>query len=118
MKILVTGAAGFIGSNLCRYLLNDCSHSVVALDNLTYAGNLTSLDDMRDNDAFEFIQADVCDEKALNGILFNHESPRRGEIAEIKASELGIGKTKLQAVATADDGSTVASFPLDVEITR
>lgn len=73
MKILVTGAAGFIGSNLCRYLLNDCSHSVVALDSLTYAGNLASLADMRDNNAFEFIQADVCDEKALNSIFNTHQ---------------------------------------------
>lgn len=43
------------------------------MDSLTYAGNRASLEDMRDNDVFEFIQADVCDEKALNEIFETHQ---------------------------------------------
>ena len=65
MKILVTGAAGFIGSNLCRYLVRDCNHEVVAIDSLTYAGNLASLSDLKDDDSFEFVQGDICDEEAM-----------------------------------------------------
>ena len=51
MKILVTGAAGFIGSNLVRYLITEANHEVVALDKLTYAGNLESLQELRRDDS-------------------------------------------------------------------
>ena len=43
MKILVTGGAGFIGSALVRYIINNTNESVICLDKLTYAGNLNSL---------------------------------------------------------------------------
>ena len=61
MKILVTGAAGFIGCNLVHYLIEHTDHSVIGLDKLTYAGNLDSLSDLMDNERFEFLQADICD---------------------------------------------------------
>jgi dTDP-glucose 4,6-dehydratase len=69
MKILVTGVAGFIGSNLARVLVQETDNSVVGVDKLTYAGNLSSLADLRDNDRFEFHQADICDADAINKIV-------------------------------------------------
>jgi dTDP-glucose 4,6-dehydratase len=74
MKILVTGAAGFIGSNLTRYLINDCGHQVVAIDSLTYAGNLASLDDVASSSSYRFVQADVCDAAAM-ATLFERYQP-------------------------------------------
>ena len=73
MKILVTGAAGFIGSNLCRYLIQECSHSVIALDSLTYAGNLASLDDLQSNENFVWVQADICNEDRITEIFKIHQ---------------------------------------------
>ena len=58
--ILVTGGAGFIGSNFCRYMLDrypECR--ITVLDALTYAGNLDNLADMRDDPRFEFIHGDI-----------------------------------------------------------
>ena len=73
MKILVTGAAGFIGSNLVHYLIEQTDHSVIALDKLTYAGNLESLSDVRDNSRYEFVQADICDSEALRNVFECYE---------------------------------------------
>ena len=73
MKILVTGAAGFIGSNLCRHFLNERSHNIVALDSLTYAGNLASLEEFRTNDGFNFVEADICDESAIKAVFESHQ---------------------------------------------
>ena len=47
-RVLVTGGAGFIGSNLCRYLLANTDHEVVVMDALTYAGNVGNLADVLD----------------------------------------------------------------------
>ena len=58
--ILVTGGAGFIGSNFCRYMLDrypECR--ITVLDALTYAGNLDNLADMRDNPRFRFVHGDI-----------------------------------------------------------
>jgi len=65
MKILVTGGAGFIGSNLVRLLVNDHGHHVLNVDALTYAGNRHSLADLDGNPLYAFAQADICDAPAL-----------------------------------------------------
>lgn len=71
--ILVTGGAGFIGSNLVRYLLRETSHPVVVLDKLTYAGNLDSLEDVAGNGRLTFLQADICDKQAVESALSDHQ---------------------------------------------
>ena len=67
MKILVTGAAGFIGSNFVYYELEKHPEDqIVALDLLTYAGNLSNLDGCKDNPNFSFVKMDICDKDNIN----------------------------------------------------
>ena len=62
MRILVTGAAGFIGSAFVRHLLREHpGDDVLGLDLLTYAGNLANLEEIRDNPRFRFVQGDIAD---------------------------------------------------------
>lgn len=66
MKILVTGAAGFIGSNFVFYMLDrHREHDIVALDALTYAGNLETLEPVMNNERFAFVKADIADRKTI-----------------------------------------------------
>ncbi|HKL74849.1 MAG TPA: NAD-dependent epimerase/dehydratase family protein [Halanaerobiales bacterium] len=66
MKILITGVAGFIGSNLTKALLNN-GHSVYGIDNLSY-GNLTNIEPFQSNKYFQFILGDVCNPLLLKDI--------------------------------------------------
>ncbi|ASD68105.1 dTDP-glucose 4,6-dehydratase [Pseudoalteromonas piscicida] len=72
--IFVTGGAGFIGSALVRFLINETEHNVVNYDKLTYAGNLESLRSIESNERYHFIQGDICDRaKVLE--VFNEYRP-------------------------------------------
>lgn len=64
-NILVTGGAGFIGSAVIRYLINETNNNVLNIDKLTYAGNLESLDTISSNPRYQFLHADICDKVAM-----------------------------------------------------
>lgn len=68
MKLLITGGAGFIGSNLVRMAIEE-GHDVLNLDKLTYAGNPSSLSDIRECGAYRFVQGDICDHVLLERLL-------------------------------------------------
>ena len=74
LKILVTGGAGFIGSALLRYIINDTNYSVVNIDKLTYAGNLQSLKSISKSSRYFFEQVDICDASELTRV-FNFHQP-------------------------------------------
>ncbi len=70
MRLVVTGGAGFIGSNFVRYMLtrhNDIE--IVNLDKLTYAGNLESLRDVEDDPRYTFVRGDICDASVVGAAL-------------------------------------------------
>ncbi len=75
MTIIVTGGAGFIGSNFIFYQLKEHPDDrIICLDKLTYAGNLSTLQCVMHHPQFRFVKADICDRKAV-GKLFEEEKP-------------------------------------------
>jgi dTDP-glucose 4,6-dehydratase len=73
MTMLVTGGAGFIGSNFIRHMLAEHPETpIVNLDALTYAGNPESLRDVADNPNYTFVRGDICDPGAVAAIFQNH----------------------------------------------
>ncbi|HVQ37165.1 MAG TPA: dTDP-glucose 4,6-dehydratase [Pyrinomonadaceae bacterium] len=71
-KIIVTGGAGFIGSNFVRHALAHTSARIVIVDNLTYAGNRCTIDDLSADHRVCFIKADIADPNALHSIFAAH----------------------------------------------
>jgi dTDP-glucose 4,6-dehydratase len=69
MKILVTGGAGFIGSNFIRLLINETRHQVVCLDCLTYAGNLENLADIPRDKRYRFAKGDIRDRAMVEDLI-------------------------------------------------
>lgn len=70
MRLLVTGGAGFIGSNFIRYWLKKHPEDeIVNFDKLTYAGNLENLKDLADNIHYSFVQGDIADAQAVDKVL-------------------------------------------------
>jgi dTDP-glucose 4,6-dehydratase len=70
MKLLVTGGAGFIGSNFILYWVkNHPEDHVVNFDKLTYAGNLENLKDVEENPNYSFVNGDICDRESVEGAM-------------------------------------------------
>ena len=73
MAILVTGGAGFIGSNFVLDWLADSDELVINLDKLTYAGNIKNLTSLKDNPRHIFIHGDIADETLVSALLMQHQ---------------------------------------------
>ena len=70
MKLLITGGAGFIGSNFIRLMLKKYpTYKIVNLDKLTYAGNLENLKDIKGQRNYTFVKGDICDLKLAQKLV-------------------------------------------------
>ena len=73
-NVLVTGGAGFIGSNFIQYLFKqEPQVTVVNLDALTYAGNLMNLEDYQDDERYNFVYGDIIDQELVEALLRDHQ---------------------------------------------
>ena len=74
MKLLVTGGAGFIGSNYVRHVLANTDDEVTVYDALTYAGNLSTLRDVDDDPRYKFLKGNICDPGTLEEAMRGHDA--------------------------------------------
>lgn len=72
-NIIVTGGAGFIGSNFVRHMLKNHNYNIINIDALTYAGNLDNLSDVENDPRYVFIKSDIRDREALTEIFKNYD---------------------------------------------
>ena len=73
MNFLITGGAGFIGSAVIRFLIEETDHQVLNLDKLTYAGNLESLAGVSGSSRYQFVQGDVCDQGLVSKLFADYQ---------------------------------------------
>ena len=72
-KILITGGAGFIGSNYVELIIENAEDQIYVLDNLTYAGNLKNLETVSHLPNYNFIKGDICDEALIDSLFKEHQ---------------------------------------------
>ncbi len=89
-RLLVTGGAGFIGSNFTRRAVGQ-GHDVVVLDKLTYAGNKENLRDLLDGKKIEFVKGDVCDRGLVDRLV------KRADAVVHFAAETHVDRSILEA---------------------
>jgi len=111
IKVLVTGASGFIGSNLCEYLLND-EYEVVALDNLA-TGHKSNLSAVLDHSNFTFINGDIRNletcRNAVKGCVYVLHQAALGSVPRsindpVTSNEVNVGGFLNMLVACKDEG--------------
>ena len=73
MNILITGGAGFIGSAVIRYVLDNTDFTIINVDKLTYAGNLDSLKGYSDNQRYRFVRADIVNAADLDDVFIHYQ---------------------------------------------
>ena len=72
MRIFVTGGAGFIGSALVRHLIGNTGHEVLNFDKLTYAGTLSTVEQVAGSDRYRFVRGDICDADAVRAAMADY----------------------------------------------
>lgn len=73
MNILVTGGAGFIGSNFIKYMLGNYDYNIVNIDALTYAGSLRNLEEVEHHPKYQFVKGDICDRELIDRLFTEHD---------------------------------------------
>ena len=71
-KVLITGGAGFIGSNYVSHVIENTLDQIYVLDHLTYAGDLKNLESVDGNDRYTFIKGDICDDNLIDQLFQEH----------------------------------------------
>jgi len=72
-RVLITGGAGFIGSAVARYIINEKEDNILIVDKLTYAGNLESLKPIVDSGRYQFKQIDICDKEEIGKVFTDYQ---------------------------------------------
>jgi dTDP-glucose 4,6-dehydratase len=116
MRLVVTGAAGFMGSDFVRMLVRRGGYEISVLDSLTYAGNLRNLSEVWEDPTFGFVQGDICDADLVRSLL------QRADGIVHFAAESGVDRSILNDeafVRTNVEGTRVLlSMALEAKITR
>lgn len=94
MKLLITGGAGFIGSNFIHHILSEYpDYKIVNLDKLTYAGNLDNLSDIQNNKNYTFVKGDITDQPVIEKILLDRTGLEKIDIIVNFAAETHVDRS-------------------------